>query len=251
MSCVTVSIVLTVMVVAVLIAAATVAIVFHVDVRNGVGDRTYQPAGAADVHRHYRLGVGELRLDLARDTVPGRRDTDRRPSRDRVAGRYRSRRCRPSSNGDGQVGDVHVLGLADDGRNADLRWPGTAGAFSCSTPRSASAPSTSRAPLHHERRVAIRTFVRSSDDRVVAGVCAGIAQTLGVDPTLIRLVFAILAFAGGAGVSSTSRCGPRATRAALGRGRSRPVRDLGRAPRSRAQRSCRDRDRARRRRPRR
>ena len=48
--------------------------------------------------------------------------------------------------------------------------------------------------------MAIHTFVRSSDDRVVAGVCAGIAQTLGVDPTLVRLVFALLALAGGAGV---------------------------------------------------
>src|SRR6478672_7202096 len=48
--------------------------------------------------------------------------------------------------------------------------------------------------------MAIPTFVRSSDDRVVAGVCASIAQTLGVDPTLIRLVFALLALAGGAGV---------------------------------------------------
>jgi signal transduction histidine kinase len=48
--------------------------------------------------------------------------------------------------------------------------------------------------------MAIPTFVRSSDDRVVAGVCAGIARTLGVDPTLIRLVFALLALAGGAGV---------------------------------------------------
>ena len=41
--------------------------------------------------------------------------------------------------------------------------------------------------------MALRSFARSSDDRVVAGVCAGIAQTLGVDPTLIRLIFAILA----------------------------------------------------------
>ncbi len=48
--------------------------------------------------------------------------------------------------------------------------------------------------------MAIRSFARSPDDRVVAGVCAGIAQTLGVDPTLIRLIFALLALAGGAGV---------------------------------------------------
>jgi len=48
--------------------------------------------------------------------------------------------------------------------------------------------------------MAIPSFVRSSDDRVVAGVCASIAQTLGVDPTLVRLIFALLALAGGAGV---------------------------------------------------
>ena len=43
-------------------------------------------------------------------------------------------------------------------------------------------------------------FAPSSDDRVIAGVCAGIAQTLGVDATLVRLVFALLALAGGAGI---------------------------------------------------
>jgi signal transduction histidine kinase len=44
------------------------------------------------------------------------------------------------------------------------------------------------------------SFALGSDDRVVAGVCAGIAQTLGVDVTLVRLVFALLALAGGAGI---------------------------------------------------
>jgi signal transduction histidine kinase len=38
------------------------------------------------------------------------------------------------------------------------------------------------------------------DERVIAGVCAGIAQALAVDVTLVRLVFALLALAGGAGV---------------------------------------------------
>jgi signal transduction histidine kinase len=45
-----------------------------------------------------------------------------------------------------------------------------------------------------------RLFERSSDDRVVAGVCGGIAARLAVDATLVRLVFAILALAGGCGV---------------------------------------------------
>jgi signal transduction histidine kinase len=48
--------------------------------------------------------------------------------------------------------------------------------------------------------MALRTFATSSDERVIAGVCAGIAQILGVDATLVRLVFALLALAGGAGI---------------------------------------------------
>src|SRR4051812_1562354 len=43
-------------------------------------------------------------------------------------------------------------------------------------------------------------FERDPDDAVVAGVCAGIARTLAVDATLVRLVFTLLALAGGAGV---------------------------------------------------
>jgi signal transduction histidine kinase len=39
-----------------------------------------------------------------------------------------------------------------------------------------------------------------TEERVVAGVCAGIAQALAVDVTLVRLVFALLALAGGAGI---------------------------------------------------
>src|SRR5262245_45543147 len=39
-----------------------------------------------------------------------------------------------------------------------------------------------------------------ADERVIAGVCAGIAQSLAVDVTLVRLVFALLALAGGAGI---------------------------------------------------
>jgi signal transduction histidine kinase len=41
---------------------------------------------------------------------------------------------------------------------------------------------------------------RAEQDRVVAGVCAGIASALAVDATVVRLVFALLAFASGAGI---------------------------------------------------
>ena len=43
-------------------------------------------------------------------------------------------------------------------------------------------------------------FERSEHDRIVAGVCSGLAARLGVDATLVRLVFALLALAGGAGI---------------------------------------------------
>jgi signal transduction histidine kinase len=39
-----------------------------------------------------------------------------------------------------------------------------------------------------------------TDRRAVAGVCAGIARALGADVTFVRLVFAVLALAGGAGI---------------------------------------------------
>src|SRR5262245_58747884 len=44
------------------------------------------------------------------------------------------------------------------------------------------------------------SFATSSEARVLAGVCAGIAEAAGVDVTLVRLVFALLALAGGAGI---------------------------------------------------
>src|ERR671937_219434 len=44
------------------------------------------------------------------------------------------------------------------------------------------------------------SFTRSTEGRALAGVCAGIAQALDVDVTLVRLVFALLALAGGAGI---------------------------------------------------
>ena len=41
---------------------------------------------------------------------------------------------------------------------------------------------------------------RLQDGRVIAGVAAGLGWRLGVDPVLVRIAFALLAFAGGAGL---------------------------------------------------
>lgn len=41
---------------------------------------------------------------------------------------------------------------------------------------------------------------RSPTDRMIAGVCGGVAETYGVDPTLVRLGMALLLVAGGAAI---------------------------------------------------
>ena len=41
---------------------------------------------------------------------------------------------------------------------------------------------------------------RSNANRVIAGVCGGIAEYLAVDPTLVRVVFVVLGFFGGIGL---------------------------------------------------
>jgi signal transduction histidine kinase/phage shock protein PspC (stress-responsive transcriptional regulator) len=43
-------------------------------------------------------------------------------------------------------------------------------------------------------------FRRSTGDRVLAGVAGGIGERLGIDPVVVRLVFVVVALAGGVGV---------------------------------------------------
>lgn len=45
-----------------------------------------------------------------------------------------------------------------------------------------------------------KRLYRSRTDRRVAGVCGGIADYLAVDPTLVRIIWAIFALAGGPGI---------------------------------------------------
>lgn len=110
-----------------LVSAAVIGTVFHVDVRNGIGSRSYQPAGAADLHRHYRLGIGDLRLDLSGIRVPtGETNVDAR------VGIGSLRVIVPPHvalrvNAKAQVGSVRVLGRTADGRNARITLPGNGG----------------------------------------------------------------------------------------------------------------------------
>ena len=42
-----------------------------------------------------------------------------------------------------------------------------------------------------------KRLYKSRDNRMISGVCAGIAEYFGIDPTLVRVATAILIFAGG------------------------------------------------------
>jgi phage shock protein C len=45
-----------------------------------------------------------------------------------------------------------------------------------------------------------RKLYRSRTDRKLAGVCGGLAQYFNLDPTLIRVLFVVLAVLGGSGL---------------------------------------------------
>ena len=47
---------------------------------------------------------------------------------------------------------------------------------------------------------------RAYNGRMVAGVCAGIADYVGVDVTLVRVAFAVFTFLGGAGIPAYLAC---------------------------------------------
>lgn len=62
---------------------------------------------------------------------------------------------------------------------------------------------TSTHTINHSHAQPLR---RPVSDRMVAGVAAGIANYLGADVTIIRIILAVLAFVGGAGVPIYLAC---------------------------------------------
>ena len=46
----------------------------------------------------------------------------------------------------------------------------------------------------------MKKLTRSQTDKMIAGVCGGVAEYLEIDPTLVRLVFMLLFFFGGNGL---------------------------------------------------
>jgi phage shock protein PspC (stress-responsive transcriptional regulator) len=101
-----------------LVAAAVVAATFDVNLGNGVGDRRYVVAGTQDLRQSYKLGVGEMILDLRNVRFTGKQTAIKA----RVdIGSLRvivPQNVALQVRGDAQVGEVHILGRSDDGHNA-------------------------------------------------------------------------------------------------------------------------------------
>lgn len=45
-----------------------------------------------------------------------------------------------------------------------------------------------------------KCLYKSEDNRILCGVCGGVGEYLGVDPTLVRLVWVLITLAAGAGL---------------------------------------------------
>ncbi len=45
-----------------------------------------------------------------------------------------------------------------------------------------------------------KRLYRSDDDRIIAGVCGGIGEYIGIDPVIVRILWVLTLFLGGSGV---------------------------------------------------
>ena len=107
-------------VVAVLVAAAAIAIAtafawFDVSLGDGVGDHSYAPAGLVDVKPEYKLGIGNLKIDLSSVRSPATVKAS--------VGIGELRIIVPDNvpvavDATVKAGSISALGREDDGRNA-------------------------------------------------------------------------------------------------------------------------------------
>lgn len=107
-------------VIAVLVAAAAIAIAiafawFDVSLGDGVGDHSYAPAGLVDVKPEYKLGIGNLKIDLSSVRGPATVKAS--------VGIGELRIIVPDNvpvavDATVKAGSISALGREDDGRNA-------------------------------------------------------------------------------------------------------------------------------------
>lgn len=51
-----------------------------------------------------------------------------------------------------------------------------------------------------EAEIMVHKLYKSENDKILAGVCGGLAEYLDIDSTIIRLIWAVLSLSGGAGI---------------------------------------------------
>ena len=101
---------------------------FNVSLGDGVGDHVYAPATAAAIAPSYRLGVGNLRIDLSAIRLAAR---ELHVQAKVGVGELRvvvPRGVPVQVDARAKVGDVYVVGREDSGRNAVVKT-GTGGGY--------------------------------------------------------------------------------------------------------------------------
>ena len=52
----------------------------------------------------------------------------------------------------------------------------------------------------------MKKLYKSNKDRMISGVCGGVAEYLNVDPTIVRLIWVLLSFGAGTGIIAYIVC---------------------------------------------
>jgi phage shock protein PspC (stress-responsive transcriptional regulator) len=104
-----------------LVTAAIFVAIFPMHLSHGVGHKSFAPTSAAGIEETYRLGIGELDLDLTQVPLPvGETHVKARVDYGDVEIVVPSD-VAVRAYGSARLGYVNVLGDEDDGRNADER----------------------------------------------------------------------------------------------------------------------------------
>jgi len=56
-----------------------------------------------------------------------------------------------------------------------------------------------------KKKTSKRLF-RSKSNRIIAGVCGGVGEYFGIDPTVVRLLWVLFTFLGGSGILAYIIC---------------------------------------------
>jgi phage shock protein PspC (stress-responsive transcriptional regulator) len=102
-----------------IVATAIFAATFHVHLRNGMGDRTYEVANVQELRDSYRLGIGSLRVDLSNVALPVGETHVKARTDVGLLTVVVPRNVALQAHGHAQAGRVVLLGSMDDGTDVD------------------------------------------------------------------------------------------------------------------------------------